>query len=79
MTFKNVKEPVQLEKKILLICQECVRLRKESKESVSELSKWIKIDRRKIAEFEKGKFNIHLAELILNWYGCQIKINYIAL
>ena len=79
MTFKNVQETEQLEKRLSIICQECVRLRKESKESVLELSKWIKIDRRKIAEFEKGKFNIHLAELILNWYGCEIKIDYIAL
>ena len=74
MTYIDVQEPVQLEKQTESIVQKCVQLRKQSKESVVELSKWLDIDRRKITTFEKGKFDVHLADKILNWYGKQLKI-----
>ena len=78
MTYKDVQEPVQNTKSIReqtnSIVQKCVQLRKLSKESVVELSKWLEIDRRKITTFEKGKFDIYLAEKILNWYGQKLKI-----
>ena len=74
MTYIDVQEPVQLEKQTESIVQKCVQLRKQSKESVVELSKWLDIDRRKITTFEKGKFDVHLEDKILNWYGKQLKI-----
>ena len=73
MTLKNVPKFVQtttpIEDKLTCIVQECVQLRKQSKISVVELSKWIQVDRRRIADFEKGKFDIYLAEKILGYYG----------
>jgi len=81
MTYKDVQEPVQNTKSIReqtnSIVQKCVQLRKLSKESVVELSKWLEIDRRKITAFEKGKFDVYLAEKILNWYGQKLKIGII--
>jgi len=78
MTYKDVQENVQntklLTEQINDIVQKCVQLRKLSKESVVELSKWLDIDRRKITAFEKGKFDVYLAEKILNWYGQQLNI-----
>ncbi len=76
MTLKDVQKPVQLENQINSIVQKCVQLRKQSKESVSELSKWLEVDRRKISDFEKGKFDIYLAEKILNWYGINISLQF---
>ena len=70
MTYKDVQENVQNIKSIReqtnSIVQKCVQLRKLSEESVVEFSKWLEIDRRKITAFEKGKFDIYLAERILN-------------
>ncbi len=77
MTLKDVQEPVQLENQINSIVQKCVQLRKQSKESVVELSKWLEVDRRKIADFEKGKFDIYLSEKILNWYGINISLQFL--
>ncbi len=81
MTYKDVQEPVQNIKSIReqtnSIVQKCVQLRRLSKESVVELSKWLEIDRRKITAFEKGKFDVYLAEKILNWYGQKLKIGII--
>jgi len=81
MTYKDVQENVQntklLTEQINDIVQKCVQLRKLSKESVVELSKWLDIDRRKITAFEKGRFDIYLAGKILNWYGQQFKIGII--
>tara|TARA_R110002020_G_scaffold59128_2_gene161539 strand:- start:2035 stop:2286 length:252 start_codon:yes stop_codon:yes gene_type:complete len=83
MTIKDVPKDVQLayglEDSQDMIIQKCVQLRKDAKESVVELSKWLDLDRRKLHSFEKGKFNIDLAQLVLNWYGYQIKIDYIAI
>ena len=78
MTLKDVQEPVQLEDSLNMIVQECVRLRKQSNESIVELSKWLDIDRRKIMNFEKGKFDIYLAKKILNWYGKELTISFIS-
>jgi len=79
MTYKDVQENVQntksLTEQINDIVQKCVQLRRLSKESVVELSKWLDIDRRKITAFEKGKFDVYLSEKILNWYGQQLKID----
>ena len=76
MYFSDVQKHVQLEVKINDIVQECVRLRKEAKESVVELAEGLQIDRRKIASFEKGKFDIYLADRILLAYGKTLTINY---
>ena len=79
MTFKDVPEFVQtttpIQDKLNVIVQECVQSRKQSKESVVELAKWLEIDRRKITAFEKGKFDIYLAEKILGWYGKTLTLN----
>jgi len=76
MTFNDVQKHVQLEIKIQDIVQECVRLRKEAKESVVQLAEGLQVDRRKIAAFEKGKFDIYLAERILLAYGKTLTLNY---
>ena len=80
MTIKDVPEFVQttipIQDKINAIIHECVQLRKGSKESVVELSKWLRLDRRKITAFEKGKFDIYLAEKILGYYGRTLTINF---
>ena len=79
MTLKDVPKFVQttepIQSKLDNIVLECVQLRKRSKESVVELSKWLEVDRRKITSFEKGKFDIYLAEKILGWYGKTLTID----
>lgn len=77
MTFSDVQEPVQLEIKIKMIVHKCVQLRKDNNESIVELSKWLQIDRRKITSFENSKFDLLLAEKILNWYGKSLYLNII--
>ena len=77
MTFKDIQEPVQLKIQIENIVHKCVQLRKDNKESVVELSKWLQVDRRKITSFEKGKFDLLLAERILNWYNKNLNLNII--
>ena len=80
MTFEDVQEDVQhtaqIQDKIDVIVQECVRLRKEAKDSVVQLSEGMQLDRRKIADFEKGKFDIYLADRILLVYGKTISLNF---
>lgn len=80
MTFEDVQEYVQttapIQDKIDYIVQECVRLRKESKDSVVQLAEGLQLDRRKIAAFEKGKFDIYLADRILLAYGKTLTINF---
>ena len=80
MTFIDVQEDVQhtaqIQDKIDAIVQECVRLRKEAKDSVVQLAEGLQVDRRKITAFEKGKFDIYLAERILLVYGKTITINF---
>ena len=76
MDFSDIQKHVQIEVKINDIVQECVRLRKESKDSVVQLAEGLQLDRRKIAAFEKGKFDIYLAERILLAYGKTITINF---
>mgnify|MGYP003128521591 CR=1 FL=1 len=77
MTIKDVPKGVQLayglEDSQDMIIQKCVQLRKDAKESVVELSKWLDLDRRKIHNFEKGKFSFYLANVILEYYGKQLK------
>ena len=81
MTIKDVPKGVQLayglEDSQDMIIQKCVQLRKDAKESVVELSKWLDLDRRKLHSFEKGKFNFDLANIILEYYGKQLKIEII--
>ena len=81
MTFKDVQEDVQTHKtiqyKIDLIVQECVHLRKQSKDSVVQLAEGLQVDRRKISAFEKGKFDIYLADRILLAYGKTLKIGFV--
>tara|TARA_R110002012_G_scaffold300532_1_gene500378 strand:+ start:300 stop:545 length:246 start_codon:yes stop_codon:yes gene_type:complete len=81
MTIKDVPKDVQLayglEDSQDMIIQKCVQLRKDAKESVVELSKWLDLDRRKLHSFEKGKFNFDLANIILEYYGKQLKIEII--
>ena len=77
MTFTDVQESVQLETQIKNIVQQCVQLRKQHNESIVELAKWLHIDRRKITSFEKGKFDLLLAEKILNWYDKKLKLKII--
>lgn len=80
MYFSDVQEDVQhteqIQDKIDYIVQECVRLRKEAKDSVVQLAEGLQLDRRKISAFEKGKFDIYLADRILLAYGKTITINY---
>ena len=80
MTFKDVQEDVQTYKtiqyKIDLIVQECVHLRKQSKDSVVQLAEGLQVDRRKISAFEKGKFDIYLADRILLAYGKRLELNF---
>ena len=79
MTLKDVQKFVQtttpIQDKLDCIVLECVQSRKQSKLSVVELAKWLKIDRRKITAFEKGKFDIYLAEKILGFYGKTLTFN----
>ena len=79
MTLKDVQKFVQtttpIQDKLDSIVLECVQSRKQSKLSVVELAKWLKIDRRKITAFEKGKFDIYLAEKILGFYGKTLTFN----
>ena len=79
MTLKDVPKFVQtttpIQDKLDNIVLECVQSRKQSKLSVVELAKWLKIDRRKITAFEKGKFDIYLAEKILGFYGKTLTFN----
>ncbi len=81
MTFEDVQENAHkhkcIQEKLGVIVQECVRLRKESKDSVVQLAEGLQVDRRKIASFEKGKFDIDLADRILLAYGKTLtfKIN----
>jgi len=80
MTIKDVQEDVQhtapIQDKINTIVQECVRLRKESKDSVVQLAEGLQLDRRNIAAFEKGKFDVYLAERILLAYGKTLTLNF---
>ena len=76
MTFKNVQKQLPIDLKIDDIVQECVRLRKEAKESIVELAEGLQVDRRKIAAFEKGKFDIYLADRILLAYGKTLELNF---
>ena len=79
MTFTDVQEDVQpqspIQEKLDAIVQECVQLRKESKESVVQLAEGLQVDRRKIAAFEKGKFDVYLADRILLAYGKTLILN----
>ena len=63
---------VQLQEKKNKIIQKCVHLRKENKETQSDLAKWINVDRRKIIKLEKGNFDLDLSCKILNWYGEEL-------
>ena len=78
MTIKDVPKNAHLayglEDSEDMIVQKCVQLRKNAKDSVVELSKWLELDRRKIHNFEKGKFSFYLANVILEYYGKQLKI-----
>jgi len=76
MTFKDVQKHVPIDIKIDGIVQECVRLRKESKDSVVQLAEGLQVDRRKITAFEKGKFDIYLADRILLAYGKRLELNF---
>ena len=69
MTNKKVQKGVSFNKNKDYVVQKCVLIRKHNKESVSELAKWLDVDKRKIYRFEKGNFNLELANKILNWYG----------
>ncbi len=83
MTIKDIPKTVHLSYGLKdsesMIIQKCVQLRKNSKDSVVELSKWLDLDRRKIHNFEKGKFNFYLANVILEYYGKQLKIEIIGI
>jgi hypothetical protein len=72
----NIKElkDVQLQFQLNEIVQDCVQLRKEAKDTILELSKWLNIDRRKLANFEKGYFDIELTNSILNYYNQKLYI-----
>jgi len=80
MTYSDVQEHVQttapIQDKIDAIVQECVRLRKEAKDSVVQLAEGLQLDRRKIAAFEKGKFDVYLADRILLAYGKTLTLNF---
>lgn len=70
----KVQKSVQMEIQINNIVQKCVQLRKENKYSIVELSKVLKIDRRVVSAFEKGRFNIYLADNILGYFGYNFLI-----
>jgi len=70
--METVQKEAQLSIQIDFVIQQCVQERKSKKESISELARWLEIDRRKIMDLEKGKFNLIIANTILNWYGKEI-------
>jgi transcriptional regulator with XRE-family HTH domain len=70
----KVQESVQMKYQTNIIVQKCVHLRKDNKYTILELSKVLEIDRRKISDFEKGKFNLDLAYYILSYFGYDLLI-----
>lgn len=65
----KVQKSVQLEIQLTEIVHKCVQLRKKYKYTIIELAKTLELDRRVISDFEKGKFNIFLADNILSYFG----------
>jgi len=75
MEYIKVQKTVFIKDQTEFIIEECTKLRISKKESVVDLSNYLGIDRRKIYNFEKGKFNLKLAEAILNFYDLTLKIS----
>jgi CRISPR/Cas system Type II protein with McrA/HNH and RuvC-like nuclease domain len=61
-----------LEKQLVDIINKCIVLRIDNKYTIIELSKILELDRRHISDFEKGKFNIYLADNILGYFGVNL-------
>jgi transcriptional regulator with XRE-family HTH domain len=70
----KVQESEQIQKQIDEIIQKCVHLRKKDNCTILQLSKILELDRRQISDFEKGKFNIFLADNILSYFGYDLII-----
>ncbi|MES2397905.1 MAG: hypothetical protein V4549_17970 [Bacteroidota bacterium] len=72
-----VQNIVHLKSQIQIITQKIIECRKESGQTQDDVADWIKVDRRKIIDFENGKrFDIELLCALCDRFSIELELNY---
>jgi hypothetical protein len=73
---KDVLTPVQKFQKVYHeIREECVKRRKSSGVSIDFVAEWLKVDRRKIMDLEKGKVRVGLLLLYADRFDIEVNLD----
>lgn len=72
-----VQNIVHFKSQVQIITQKIIECRKESMQTQDEVAEWLKIDRRKIIDFENGKrFDTELLCKLCDKFSIELILNY---
>lgn len=74
---ENVTEITQIQTKCNKIVTDLIKIRKAAKFSQEFMAEWLNVSRKKLNEFENGKFDFDLMVRYATKLSVDIEINYV--